>query len=132
MKPTNKHVVDDQEITRFNWKRESAAQKEFNNKEIIEELKKLGYTGHNAFLKAMTNGVNPPIIKPKRGVYCFNPKPVFRDRLQLAWDEYTKIANPKNYKSGEYKETCSIERAIEILKEAGYKVLKPITQYEEI
>ena len=97
-----------------------------------QELKVLGYVNHGTFLKAMTNGVNPPIVKPKRGVYCFSPKPVFIERLQTVWDEYTKIANPRKYKSDKCEEVVSIETAIKVLKEAGYKVLKPVTQYEEI
>lgn len=131
-KSPSKHVVDEQEIQRFNWKREVNVGREFSQKEMRQELKVLGYAGHGAFLKAITSGVNPPIVKPKRGVYCFSPKPVFIERLQTVWDTYTTTANPRNYKSGKYEEVVSIETAIKVLKEAGYKVLKPTVQYEEI
>jgi hypothetical protein len=133
MKKTNHHVVDDQEIMRFNLTREILKGREFNQSEMREELnKKLGYSKAAAMLRALCNGTNPPILKIKRGVYCINPKPVFKERLQLAWDEYTKMANPQCYKTGKHEHPISIDQAIKVLKDAGYKILKPITEYKEI
>lgn len=133
MKKTNNHIVDEQEILRFNMMRENLSGKEFNRTQMLEELKKkMAYNKSDAILRALSDGVNPPIIKVRRGVYCMNPKPVYRDRLQTAWETFTKFANPQNYKTGAYKQAIPIEEAIKVLKEAGYKVLKPVVQYEEI
>ena len=133
MKKTTRHEVDEQEIMRFNLFRENLKGKEFNQTEMREELhSKLGYSKAAAMLRALSNGVNPPVLKVKRGVYCVNPKAVYKERLQTVWDEYTKMANPQCYKNGKHEHPVSIEQAIKVLKEAGYKVLKPIVQYEEI
>ena len=81
------------------------------------------------FLTAITSGINPPIIKVKYGVYAVNQKPVDKERLQTVFDEYVKLnyIHFVKYK----KKKISIEQAIYVLKNAGYKVLKPVTQYEE-
>lgn len=134
-KNTNHHLVTDDEISRFNLTRENLKNKKFNNEEIRNELnKKMGYTKAWALLRALCEGPNPPVIKQERGVYVFNTKPVYKERLQTCWDLYTKYVNPQNYKNGKYEKTStlSIEEAIEVLKKAGYKILKPVTQYEEI
>lgn len=132
MKKTSKHEVDDQEVMRFNLKRENVKGKEFNQAEMRETLHtSLGYSKAAGMLRALSNGVNPPIIKIRRGVYCFNPKPVYKERLQTAWEEYTKMANPQCYKNGKHEHPVSIDQAIKVLKDAGYKVLRPVTQYEE-
>lgn len=126
-------MVDEQEITRFNWTRDNLKTKEFSQSEIREELKKkMGYSKAAGMLRALCEGPNAPILKVKRGVYVFNPKPVYKERLQTCWDLYTKYANPQNYRTGVHQPNVSINQAIKILKDAGYKVLKPITQYEEI
>ena len=133
MKKTSHHIVDEQEITRFNWTRDNLKGREFNQVEIREELhKKMGYSKAAGMLRALCDGANPPILKIKRGVYCFNPKPVYIERLQTVWDVYTKYANPQNYKNGKHEHHVSIEQAIKVLKDAGYKILKPTVQYEEV
>lgn len=127
-------VVSDNDISLFNIFRDNMKGKEMSRQDIKKALhKELGYVEHDSFLKALCDGVNPPIIRIRRGVYVVSPKPVFKDRLQVAFDTYTKCANPRNYTAtGKYEEKISIEKAIKVLKDAGYKVLKPITQYEEI
>lgn len=131
MKPSNKKIVTDEQIALFNAMRDNKKTKEFNRKEILDLLKQLGYSRHQAVLKAMCEGENPPIIRVKMGRYVFNPKPVYKERLQLVMDNYTKIANPKNYKDGKY---CSMseEQCIAFLKEKGYKVYRQIVRYEEV
>ena len=124
---TNKHLVQEEEFVAFNRTREQQVGKTFNRTEIVETLGKLGYSQNAQMLVAMTSGVNPPILKVSRGKYAFNPKPVYKDRLQTAWNTYTHI-NKRNHDQA----VPSIKQAIEVLKKAGYKVLKPITQYEEI
>ena len=133
-KAPNKHEVDEQEIAKFNLTRENLKGKEFNQAEIREKIHKmLGYSHDTKMLRALCDGVNPPILKIRRGVYCFNPKPVFKDRLQTVWDTYTKFSISKNKCFEESPDqTALIKDAIMLLKNAGYKVLKPITQYEEV
>lgn len=130
----NQHVVTENEIAQFNMVRVNLAQKEMSRNELIEEFKKkMNYHMHSSFLKAITSGVNPPIIKISRGKYCVNPEPVHIARLQTVWDLYTKCANPRNYDDkGNYQQTMSIEHAIAILKQAGYKVYKPVTEFVEV
>jgi hypothetical protein len=94
--------------------------------------KELAYTNHDSLLKALSSGVNPPIVRVSRGKYQVAKEPVYIKRLQTAFDEYTHCANPRCYENGKYENKPSIEQAIKVLKDAGYKVLKPVTQYEEV
>lgn len=132
MASKGKHVVSNSEIAQFNMVRLNLAQKQMSRTELKEQMKqKMGYHMHDMMIKAMCTGPNPPIIRVARGLYVVNPEPVHIKRLQTAWDTYTKCANPRHYKSGQYELKPTIEQAIKVLKEAGYKVLKPVTQYEE-
>lgn len=131
---TAKHVVTDDEIRQFNSIRagHTMTQKVFSNTEIKTVLKQLGYGGHDAFLKAMCEGFNPPVVRIERGKYTFNKEPVLKTRLQTVWDTYTKLANPRNYKDSKFKNVCSEEQAIACLKELGYRIWKPETKYIEV
>ena len=93
----------------------------------------MGYCTSGIFIKAITNGVNPPVIKVARGRYVFNPQPVHIDRLQQVWKDYRVNGKNRPAKSVDARELESaINRAIALLKNNGYKVLKPTTQYEEV
>lgn len=131
-----KKVISEQDVLLFNMFRENMKGKQLSRNEMKAALhKELAYTNHDSMLKALTSGVNPPIVRVARGKYQVSKEPVYIKRLQTAFDEYTKCANPRHYDSkGHYDETkrISIEDAIKVLKDAGYKVLKPITQYEEV
>lgn len=128
-----KKVITDQDILLFNMFRENMKGKQLSRAEMKKALhKELGYVEHDSLLKALTSGVNPPIVRVARGVYQVAKEPVYIQRLQAAFDEYTKCANPRNYVTGSHMRIPSIEEAIRVLKDAGYKVLKPITQYEEV
>ena len=129
MRKTTKHIVDEQEIMRFNLRRENENGKTYNAEEFKELLKAMGYTTSGNLITCMVKGDNPPFIRVERGKYAFNPKPVHIQRLQKVWDEYGAIGR-------KLKENHTIKMdivtAIEVLKANGYKVLKPITQYEEV
>lgn len=128
-----KKVITERDIEQFNIFREWAKNKEFSRNEMKKALKeKVGYNGHDSLLKALCSGINPPIVRIRRGVYAVCKEPVYIQRLQTAFDEYTKCANPRNYVTGKHMIVVSIETAIKTLKDAGYKVLKPVTQYEEV
>lgn len=121
------HQVDNAEISAFNKRREQLVGRELKREECRAVLIELGYAKNNKWLSAITHGVNPPIVRVKRGVFVFNSKPVFKDRLQTVWDRYTETTSvSRNVKS------CTISQAIMVLKEAGYKVYKPVTQFEEV
>lgn len=121
------HQVDNAEISAFNKMREQLVGRELKREECRAILVELGYSKNEKWLAAITHGVNPPIVRVKRGVFVFNGKPVFKDRLQTAWNRYTETTNvSRNVKS------CTISQAIMVLKEAGYKIYKPVTQFEEV
>lgn len=125
---SNKHIVDDQEILRFNLMRENLLGKEFSAKEMKQHLKdKMGYKSGDETLRALSDGVNPPIIKVRRGVYAVNPKPVYKNRLQTAMDIKTKHTyTPKS------KVDMTVEEAINLLKGKGYKIYVPLVEYKEV
>ena len=133
MKGKGKKVITDQDVLLFNMFRENMKGKELSRNEMKKALhKELAYVEHDSLLKALTTGPNPPIVKVRRGVYAVAKQPVYITRLQTAFDEYTRCANPRCYENGKYEEKISIDQAIKVLKDAGYKVLKPVTQYEEV
>lgn len=128
-----KKVITEQDVLLFNMFRENMKGKELSRNEMKKALhKELAYVEHDSLLKALTTGPNPPIVRLRRGVYAVAKQPVYIARLQTAFDEYTHCANPRNYVTGTHVRVPSIEEAIKVLKDAGYKVLKPITQYEEV
>lgn len=135
-KRCGKKVVSEQDVLLFNAFRDYMKGKEVSRTEMLNALhKELGYTKHDSLLKALTDGINPPIVRVRRGVYRVAKDPVYIQRLQTAFDVYTKCANPRHYDAqGHYdeKKRISIDDAIKVLKDAGYKVLKPVTQYEEV
>ena len=126
------HVVDEQEIKRFNLRRENENGKTYNLEEFKVLLNKMGYATSGNLIKCMVNGENPPFIRIQRGKYCFNPKPVHIARLQKVWDEYGYIGRNRMAQNPDQKQLeLDVSRAIKLLKDLGYKVLRPITKFEE-
>lgn len=142
-----KTITEDDHVL-FNTLRQEHQGETFKREElkrlIVKELK---FPAGEAFFIAMVSGSNPPIVQVAPGRYKFNDKPVYKDRLQKAFDDYcarvngyaekqkAKRAKDKTVKKEVVVQTTSeitIEQAIATLKKAGYKILKPITQYEEI
>ena len=133
MKKSQHHVVDEQEIMRFNLRRENEQGKIFSPEELKELLRKMGYATSGNLIKCMVSGENPPFIRMERGKYCFNPNPVHIARLQKVWDDYAYIGRNRTASNPDQKQLeLDVNRAIKMLKELGYKVLKPVTQYEEV
>lgn len=121
-------TIDDQAILRFNLFRENVIGKEFKRGEMKKQLKdKMAFPASDQFLMAITYGVNPPIMRIKRGIYAVNPKPVYKDRLQTVFDEYKKTMKTETTRN----KNISVEEAIIVLKKAGYRVLKPETKWIE-
>ena len=127
------HVVDEQEIKRFNLRRENEGKKIYSLEEFKELLRKMGYATSGNLIKCMVSGTNPPFIRVERGKYAFNPNPVHITRLQKVWDDYGYIGRNRMASNPDHKQLeLDVNRAIKLLKDLGYKVLKPVTQYEEV
>lgn len=129
--PTGKRrSVTKAEIAALNTARELYQGKELSPKEAIEVLKEAGIKANSTILKFMAEGVNPPLIKMKEGVYTFNENPIHMLRLQKVYDdtyEYCRAHMKKGASQDLTEENC-----VKFLKELGYRILKPITQYEEL
>lgn len=126
------HIVDDQEIKRFNLRRENENGKTYSLPEFKELLHKMGYSSNGNLIKCMVSGENPPFIRLERGKYGFNPKPIYIQRLQKVWDEYAYIGRNRMAQNPDQKQLeLDVSRAIKLLKDLGYKVLRPITKFEE-
>lgn len=125
-----KHQVDDQEVMRFNLRREEFKGRNFTLEEFKGILRKMGYSANAKFITCITSGENPPFVRIQRGKYTFNPKPVYIQRLQTVWNEYGKVG--QNCKTECSASANEIANAIKLLKSQGYRVLKPVTEYKEI
>jgi hypothetical protein len=132
------HIVDEQEIMRFNLRRENNAGKTFSTAEFKELIRKMGYSDNANFISCITRGVNPPFKRIERGKYAFNPIPVHISRLQTVWDEYADYGKKSPKSDTESLTTVATEaeinaeKAIAFLKKMGYRILKPITNWEEV
>ena len=127
------HIVDEQEIARFNLRREHEGSKTYSLEEFKVLLNKMGYATSGNFIKCLVSGVNPPFIRIERGKYTFNKEPIYIQRLQKVWDDYGYIGRNRMASNPDKKQLeLDVNRAIKMLKELGYKVLKPVTQYEEV
>lgn len=128
-----KHVVTDEEITHFNLFRENMKGKECSRSEMMKQIReKLGYKVWDALFKSLSDGVNPPIIRIRKGVYVVNPKPVYKDRLQLVFDSLASDNKKYQNKRDKSQMQISITEAITLLKNNGYKIYKQIIKYEEV
>lgn len=129
----NAHVVTDEEIARFNSVREITKGREFKRSEIIQTLnEELGWPKSSPYLlMALCEGINPPIVKVRKGVYIFNKEPVYKARLGHAFKRYTQYTNPERY-ANSTDTKINIEEAIKVLKDAGYKVLAPVVEFKEV
>lgn len=93
---------------------------------------KLGWKCQSYVLSALSSGVNPPIIKMKRGIYVINPKPIYKERLQTALNEAKMTCSHYNKSSRSTSKEEQIQSAINLLKQNGYRVYKSIVKYEEV
>ena len=128
-----RHIVDEQEVKRFNWRRENNKGKTFSPTQLKVLLKEMGYTDNGNFITCLTSGVNPPIVRVSRGVYAFAKDPVYIDRLQKVWSDYASYGQKKPKSDTDAVVVIeSISQAIALLKKHGFKVYKPTTKWEEV
>lgn len=120
------HVVDEHEVTIYNMRRQNNQGKLFNLVEFKKLLHEMNYLASPVFIKCFTDGVNPPFVKVSRGRFMFAKEPIYKTRLQKAWDDFLSYGKktPIN--------PLQIKAAIELLKKNGYRVLKPTTRWEEV
>lgn len=121
------HIVDEQEITRYNMWRQNKKGQLTNSKETIETLSSLNYPQNPGFLTNLVK--HGCILKNGTGrntQYCVPPKPVHKDSLQAAWESY--LHPKKKPKKFELDVTALIqqhpEAVIAQLKNMGYKILR--------
>lgn len=137
MATRKKKILSNAQVAAFNTVRDANVSKKFSYEELKTVLKGV-FSVNRTFVLAFTNGANPPILRVERGRYAFNAKPVYKDRLQTAWNYYIDYATEHNgrkvVQTEENKSYTAkdVENAIAFLKKLGYRVLKPITRYEEI
>lgn len=124
------HIVSDNEIALFNAKRENLKGKELNRTDLLKELKKINLTDTRVIAQLM-QGENPPIVHVTRGVYRLAKDPVYKGRLQTAYDSVREVRRVNRIDMSHPTE-LAIKEAITLLKNAGYKILKPVTEYEEV
>lgn len=124
------HIVSDNEIAMFNTKRDVLCKQDLNRTELLHHLKNIGITDTRVIAQLLV-GENPPIVHVSRGIYRFSKDPVYKQRLQTAYDNVRK-ANRKNTIDENHPTEEAIKQAVKLLKNAGYRIYKPVTQYEEI
>ena len=126
-------VITDSVIAQFNAFAENVRGKEFSRQDMKEQLQqKMGWKVWDATFMALTSGVNPPILRVKRGIYTVNPKPVYKERLQTCFNELKKTNGKYQSSRDKYSLDEQIQQAINLLKNNGYKVYKSIIKYEEV
>lgn len=130
-----RHEVSEEEIQLFNGFRINNHNKELTKEQLCELLRKMKLPTNGNFIKCITSGVNPPIVRISRGKYMFAKEPVYAARLQTVWTEYADYGNKDRVCILGDKDTIDdlkkIRDAIDLLKTHGYKVLKQVIKWEE-
>lgn len=122
--------VTKEEIAALNTARELYQGRELSTKEALEVIREAGIKANSTILKFMAEGVNPPLIKMKEGIYTFNENPIHMLRLQKVYDDTYTYCRQHMKKSA--PQDLTEENCVKFLKELGYRILKPVTQYEEL
>lgn len=135
-----KHVITKEEIARFNQVRENT-RIDLTMKQLFGVFKNMGIPINPALLKHLTAGVKAPIVRIDANKYRFAEDPVHIERLQQCYDDYHKSRCACRNKAAVitmqpedniFAEEKVIQEAIQILKNAGYKIQRPVVTYEEV
>lgn len=149
--------ITNEDVRKYNDMRAKHQQESYTYNEIVEMFRKIHLPGEWNFIKELTWGEHPPLHKYKETIegkekifYRFHDKPLYKERLKKAYDEYrtkssakvTVVLSKTTIKNTECMETPQqkpkeeeksvIECAIELLKKEGYRIYKPKVEYEEI
>jgi hypothetical protein len=115
----------------FNQVREEFAGVELSFNEMEEALKRTDCVPYNkAYIRAMRDA---GVLLQSGKKLLFTDTPVHFNTLAKVIEKFRKAHNA--YQKAWYKNKTTkptVEEAIAILKEAGYKIYKPSTTYEEI
>lgn len=129
-----RHEVSEEEISIFNGYRINNHNKELSKEQLCDLFRKMKLPTNGNFIKCITSGVNPPIVRISRGKYMFAKEPVYATRLQTVWTEYADYGNNTVRIVGD-KDTIDdlkkTQEAIEYLRSRGFKVLKQVIKWEE-
>ena len=73
------------------------------------------------------------IVKLDKNKYCFTKDPIYKKKFKEDLQKIRNYFNESSRKSRENnQEKITVEQAIALLKNKGYKILKPTMNYEEI
>lgn len=129
-----RHEVSEEEIQIFNGYRLNNHNKELSKEQLCDLFRKMKLPTNGNFIKCITSGVNPPIVRISRGKYMFAKDPVYAARLQTVWTEYAEYGNNTVRVVGDkdtIDELKKTQDAIEYLRSRGFKVLKQVIKWEE-
>ena len=105
--------------------------KKFYSADFNDAVKRFRVNGAFGSFAAKT----PLITRTQKGVYQFVQQPTMKhaEKMLELTRSYSKKGDAVPPPPHSYPATgISIEGAIKILKENGYKVMKPITEYQEV
>ena len=145
------HKVTSEEIAAYNNMRRDLQGKILTINEVKENLRKTILPKGGSLVSYLIQGAFPALIRVDRGKYKFPEKPVHISVLQRAFDKKAKVQSKSNKKWRENKATKSedtvdeiiknvdkvfelnkrIEEAAKLLKENGWLLKRPITNYED-
>lgn len=112
--------------------------KEFTKKELLEILSQLNMPFKSYLFTGFIKSKNLILVKKgKKVTYHFSVNPIHQDTIKgiiLNARDYQKETNLRYYTKRNNREVnmLTIEEAIQLLKNNGYKVYKPTVAYEEI
>lgn len=129
-----RHEVSEEEIQIFNGYRINNHNKELSKEQLCDLFRKMKLPTNGNFIKCITSGVNPPVVRISRGKYMFAKEPVYAARLQTVWTEYADYGNNTVRIIGDKDTIDDLKKtqdAIEYLRSKGFKVLKQVIKWEE-
>lgn len=125
---------------RFNSLRKEFKDSEFTRKDLSFYLSESKIPSNREFIHAYIK--HGAIICSERNCYRFTSDPVYWNILKIAIEEVrnyhnnfqrkNKKNNKKSIISKSPKSVLNEEAAITFLKNKGYKILKPVTEFQEI
>lgn len=129
-----RHEVSEEEISIFNGYRLNNQNKELSKEQLCDLFRKMKLPTNGNFIKCITSGVNPPVVRISRGKYMFAKEPIYVARLQTVWTEYADYGNNTVRILGDkdaIDELKKTQDAIEYLRSKGFKVLKQVIKWED-
>lgn len=115
-----KKVVSNEECSRFNALRKDYSGKTLTRSKVIELIKKeIGWKQAH-LVETVLRRI---FIRVSRGVYSFPKDPIYIGKLQGIFDSLSKARKQKS-DSTKKNSDDEIQKAIELLKANGFKIIK--------